>query len=207
VFIKDMAYYLIPPTANPPRGTNPTVLSEAELAPYKWTFLIRSPLDAIPSYYRCTVPPLSDVTGFDHFLPSEAGYRELRLLLEYVVSKGWEKDIFLLDAEDLLSAPQHAIRRFCEHVDVEFDEGMLSWEQKEVQEFEKWKGFHEDAMQSSGLKGRPKKEKPSLEMRVRDWAEKYGEKAAQVIKSTAETCMEDYEFLRGFRQRFDAPLS
>ncbi|KAK3364958.1 hypothetical protein B0T24DRAFT_670448 [Lasiosphaeria ovina] len=46
------------------------------------------PRRAIPSYYRCTVPPLDKVTGFYHFMPSEAGYDELRRLFGYLRDQG-----------------------------------------------------------------------------------------------------------------------
>lgn len=67
---------------------NPTVIPLPLLRQFHFTFLIRHPSRAIPSYYRCTVPPLSARTGFHNFMPSEAGYDELRRLFDYLLQVG-----------------------------------------------------------------------------------------------------------------------
>ncbi len=123
LFVKDMAYYLVPPHGKPaaiapslariergvgtsapytngtgaahkapypyhtmPEANNPTVIPEETLKRFHFTFLIRHPRSSIPSYYRCTVPPLDKVTGWYNFMPSEAGYDELRRLFDYLRS-------------------------------------------------------------------------------------------------------------------------
>ncbi|CAO1599478.1 hypothetical protein XANCAGTX0491_003201 [Xanthoria calcicola] len=67
---------------------NPTVIPRDTLGNFHFTFLIRHPRSSIPSYYRCCVPPLDRVTGFYNFMPSEAGYDELRRLFDYLRSIG-----------------------------------------------------------------------------------------------------------------------
>ncbi|KAI4099426.1 MAG: hypothetical protein LQ339_005947 [Xanthoria mediterranea] len=67
---------------------NPTVIPRDTLGNFHFTFLIRHPRSSIPSYYRCCVPPLDEVTGFYDFMPSEAGYDELRRLFDYLRSIG-----------------------------------------------------------------------------------------------------------------------
>ena len=67
---------------------NPTAIPDALLRKYHFTFLIRHPRSSVPSYYRCTIPPLNEMTGFEYFDPSEAGYKELRALFDYLVEKG-----------------------------------------------------------------------------------------------------------------------
>ncbi|KAL8675501.1 MAG: hypothetical protein Q9168_000013 [Polycauliona sp. 1 TL-2023] len=67
---------------------NPTVIPRETLGNFHFTFLIRHPRSSIPSYYRCCVPPLDKVTGFYEFMPSEAGYYELRQLFDYLRSIG-----------------------------------------------------------------------------------------------------------------------
>ncbi|EGS20444.1 uncharacterized protein CTHT_0022740 [Thermochaetoides thermophila DSM 1495] len=67
---------------------NPTVIPLSVLRRFHFAFLIRHPRRAIPSYYRCTVPPLSGRTGFHQFMPSEAGYAELRRLFDYLRTEG-----------------------------------------------------------------------------------------------------------------------
>ena len=155
---------------------NPTVLPENILKQFRFVFLIRNPRKSVPSYYRCTVPPLLDMTGFEKFMPSEAGYRELRLIFDYLHStkqigpaiagrlnaRGNEEgkpDICVVDADDLLDSPSDVIKTVCKSSGLEYDPSMLSWNtdadraQAETA-FAKWRGFHEDAIGSTGLKPR-----------------------------------------------------
>jgi hypothetical protein len=154
--------------------SNPTVLPTSLLRKFHFTFLIRHPRRAVPSYYRCTVPPLDEVTGFDHFMPSEAGYVELRRLFDYVKEQGivgparagegekagkGEVSITVVDADDLLDRPAEVIEAFCREVGIDYSPDMLRWDDKENQEyaiktFEKWNGFHNDVIGSTYLKPR-----------------------------------------------------
>ncbi|KAL2270432.1 hypothetical protein VTJ83DRAFT_2616 [Remersonia thermophila] len=120
LFIKDIAHYLFPPDGKPASiapslegygtetkangangvngvkgraaGANPTVVPLPLLRRFHFAFLIRHPRRAIPSYYRCTIPPLSSRTGFENFMPSEAGYDELRRLFDYLLREGLIRD-------------------------------------------------------------------------------------------------------------------
>lgn len=155
---------------------NPTVLPTALLRKFHFTFLIRHPRRAVPSYFRCTVPPLDKVTGFDHFMPSEAGYVELRRLFDYLKDQGiigpalagqqqqpptkeGEVSITVVDADDLLDHPAEVIEAFCKEVGIDYTPDMLRWDDKESQDyavktFEKWNGFHNDVIGSTYLKPR-----------------------------------------------------
>ncbi|KAK5276773.1 hypothetical protein LTR16_010711, partial [Cryomyces antarcticus] len=170
---------------------NPTVVPEAILEQFHFTFLIRHPRSSIPSYYRCTIPPLDEVTGFYDFMPSEAGYDELRRVFDYLksveqvgpaiagqdstngtnstnghtsngtngVGKKGKVDICVVDADDLLDNPSGIIEAYCKSVGIEYSPEMLKWDNEEdhrcaKEAFEKWKGFHEDAIHSSELKPR-----------------------------------------------------
>ena len=178
------------PYRTEPEQGNPTVIPEQVLRKFHFTFLIRHPRSSIPSYYRCTVPPLDEVTGFYDFLPSEAGYDELRRIFDYLRSighvgphaSGQESkvaatnghtadvdgltnghadniDVCVVDADDLLDNPSGIIEAYCKSVGLQYDSKMLDWSTKEDHQqakdaFEKWKGFHDDALDSSGLKPR-----------------------------------------------------
>ena len=178
------------PTAAEPN--NPTVIPETMLKQFHFTFLIRHPRSSIPSYYRCTVPPLNEVTGFYNFMPSEAGYDELRRVFDFLHSVGYvgpnlagqtntivdhpesqtngysngetnkktdKVDICVVDADDLLDNPAGIIEAYCKAVGLDYNPNMLNWDSEEdhkgaKEAFEKWSGFHEDAIHSSSLKPR-----------------------------------------------------
>lgn len=175
------------PTASEPG--NPTVVPEAMLKQFHFAFLIRHPKYSIPSYYRCTIPPLDAMTGFYNFMPSEAGYSELRRFFDYLRESGQvgptiddktvssqtngvngttngttnghapHANICVVDADDLLDRPADIIETFCKSVGMEYTPDMLNWDNEEDHQyaknaFEKWKGFHEDAIHSSELKPR-----------------------------------------------------
>ena len=156
---------------------NPTCAPWDILKQFDFTFLIRHPRFSIPSLYRCSVPPLVELTRFDDFDPIEAGYRETRLLFDFLRSKrrststsdpgttGQEVDevnsqgIFVLDADDLMDNPSSAVEAFCAAVGYQYDPDMLHWDseerQKKAQEaFQRWPGWHEDALDSTELRAR-----------------------------------------------------
>lgn len=163
------------PFSTPTEPGNPSVVPLDLLRKFHFTFLIRHPRSSIPSYYRCTIPPLDKITGFYNFLPEEAGYDELRRLFDYLKDQELigpgiagrdtpnadpdKVDIMLIDADDLLDKPHEVIEAFCKSVGMEYSPDMLKWGdadgQKQCKEkFEKWRGFHEDAIDSTELKPR-----------------------------------------------------
>ncbi|CUS08919.1 unnamed protein product [Tuber aestivum] len=189
---------------SPEDDDNPSVIPLSILKNYHFTFLIRHPRRAIPSFYRCTIPPLSEKTGFSYFLPSEAGYHELRVLFDYLCAKGLVggkdgAELCLIDADDLLDHPNEVVQKYCESVGLEFDESMLMWEEGSCGGFDKWKGFHEDAIRSKGLKPREGKVVKTVEEEYVGWVEKYGEEGAGIIKKAADENLKDYEYLKQFK--------
>lgn len=108
-------------------------------------------------------------------MPSEAGYDELRRVFDYLrVQKqvgpasarnyegplgDGEVSITVVDADDLLDNPEGIIKAYCKEVGLEYDPGMLEWDteidHKQAKDaFEKWNGFHNDAIESTSLKPR-----------------------------------------------------
>jgi len=165
------------PYETPVNSRNPTVVPREVLEKFHFTFLIRHPKFAIPSYYRCCIPPLLERTGFNPFMPDEAGYEELRRLFDYckdtglvgpaicgqdtsnVEMKPGQVQISLIDADDLLDDPEGILRQYCESIGLEFSKEMLTWDSEESHDFakaqfEKWDGFHDDAIGSKDLKPR-----------------------------------------------------
>ena len=157
---------------------NPSVLPLEVLQKFHWIFLIRHPSCSIPSYYRTTIPPQTEITKFDYYDPAEAGYKELRLLFDYLRATGQvgpeiagqetasgadgkhsQTSICLLDADDLLDKPALAIEQICKSVGIKFDPAMLKWDTPEDKTmasdlFSAWVGWHDDAIKSKGLQPR-----------------------------------------------------
>ncbi|KAL1980012.1 hypothetical protein VTN96DRAFT_4809 [Rasamsonia emersonii] len=212
---------------------NPTVVPTELFSRFHFAFLIRDPHYSIPSYYRCTIPPLDEVTGFYEFYPSEAGYDEVRRVFDYLRKVGLigpkiatddapyqngvngtangtghgktqGVEICVVDADDLLENPAGVLEAFCKSVGLKFEPEMLSWDTEEdharaKEAFAKWKGFHEDAIHSTGLTGRcQKKNFKSEEEFDAEWRAKYGEKGARIIRETVNRNMPDYLYLKQF---------
>ncbi|KAH7313378.1 P-loop containing nucleoside triphosphate hydrolase protein [Stachybotrys elegans] len=214
VFIKDMAQYLfrpdgkptdVAPSLGPEEANNPTRLPLDLLKKFNFTFLIRHPRRSIPSYYRCTIPPLSDVTGFDHFMPNEAGYEELVRLFDFLIEEEIvdRRHLTVVDADDLLDKPEETIRTFCSRVGLDFDPGMLVWNESDQEHarrlFEKWTGFHDDAIKSDCLRARTHAQKQTSDQAENEeWLKKYGPEGQKVIRATVDANIPHYEYLKQF---------
>jgi hypothetical protein len=175
------------PYDTPAEPGNPTIVPREVLERFHFTFLIRHPKHSIPSYYRCCIPPLLERTNFAPFLPEEAGYVELRRMFDYckdtglvgpkvcgrddmVVDNGGKPDsgieICVIDADDLLDDPEGILRKYCASIGIKFEPEMLQWDNEEDhrfarEQFEKWNGFHDDAINSKDLKARQHVSLPS----------------------------------------------
>ena len=222
------------PWSTPSEPSNPTVVPTSLLSEFHWIFLIRDPHRSIPSYFRCTIPPLDKATGFDYFDPSEAGYVEVRLVYDYLrrtgivgprfakgsgytakthgtVGEGEKSkegvELFVLDADDMLDEPAGHIEACCNSIGLPYDDAMLNWDNEVDQRiakdaFEKWAGFHEDAIDSTCLHAREKKHKDmpkkSEQQWDAEWRAKYGEKGAKLVRETVDACMDDYLYMKQF---------
>lgn len=236
VVVKDMAQYIIPPVestmagksdivaksfasksntndsisnSNPP---NPTLLPASFLASINYVFLIRPPHLSIPSYYKCCIPPQSKETGFDHYRSSEAGYRELRILYDYITELAKTntsiKRPIVIDSLDLMANPVPIMARLCDQASIPFTKDMLSWGENpeyEVQMFEKWKGFHNDALNSTGFQNSAvpsniqefKVDYPAWEKK---WMERFNDQnIVDDVKKSVEEHLDDYLYLRQFK--------
>lgn len=225
-----MSYHIIPPSHspnahapslqhlfNPHDPPNPTLLSTSLLNTFQFVFLIRRPSASMPSLYRCFIPPLSEKTGEHTLDPTELGYRETRLLFDYLSLPASRSATsadsalpILIDADDLLAHPESILRSVCARLDFPYSSSMLSWSTSEDHAyaeslFRKYAGYHEDALNSTGL--RPKtadREVMGREAKTRaeedqEWTDRYGSQAAAEIRSAVDLCQEDYDYLRGFR--------
>lgn len=216
------------PYATPAEPSNPTVIPRDILERFHYTFLIRHPKHAIPSWYRCCIPPLLERTGFNPFMPSEAGYDELRRLFDYCKDTGMvgpnvcgqnpdaegtddvsspkegNIEICVIDADDLLDDPEGILRKYCKSIGLDFRQEMLNWDNEEDHDFaratfEKWNGFHDDAINSKDLKPRQHKKKVKSDEELhKEWIEKFGKEAADMILQTVQDNVETYEYLKQY---------
>ena len=227
-----MAYYLFAPNGQdtqiaPSLGGgiepgNPTNIPLSILKQFHFTFLIRHPRRSIPSYYRCTIPPLREITNFTHFMPNEAGYEELVRLFDFLIERGVvdKKHLTVLDADDMLDNPEGTIKAYCDRTGIDYQPGMLVWDDKDeayaAEHFAKWNGFHDDALHTSGLQQRSKaqvrliyyiygmaltdsRQKTStVDSENKEWREKYGSEAQKVIRATVDANIPHYEYLKQF---------
>jgi len=205
---------------------NPTVIPGDILKQFQFAFLIRHPSKGIPSFWRCTTQPLSEMTGWDYLLASEAGYSELRRLFDYLRSNGQvgpnvathpemhangattsggdHVEICIVDADDLLDFPAEMVEKFCKSTGIEYEyPRMLKWNDEDqkyaAETFEKWKGFHEDAINSMELRPRGHKHQvKTLDEEHADWIKKYGPGPANLIRDLVEANIRDYEYLKQF---------
>ncbi|KAL8836440.1 MAG: hypothetical protein Q9170_002928 [Blastenia crenularia] len=223
VFLKDIAYHIIPPSHSPNtqptslqknfapnEPPNPSLFPTSILRSFRFVFLIRKPSAAIPSLHRCFIPPLSSLTEMHTIDATELGYRELRLLFDYLyppasrTSSAPDGQPILIDADDLLANPEAIIRSVCDRLSFPFSSSMLSWPSKEDHDFayslfEKYAGYHQDALDSTGLEPKTPGRHKLREEEDGEWRERYGDDAARMIREIVDGCQEDYEYLRGFR--------
>ncbi|KAK8013653.1 hypothetical protein PG991_009246 [Apiospora marii] len=203
-FAKDMAFQLshwqpgqLPQLAKPLAhlrcerdSENPTVLPFEVLRQFHWALLIRNPQQSIPSLYRLSSTPAKrEATGWHYFLPSEAGYAELRRMFDYLLGQGlfpggggskdttnidggerrWDYAMMqscVMDAEDLLEHPERVIQTFCRYIGLDYQSSILQWDNKEdddqaAQVFATWTAFHRDAIESRRLQARKPKTRRS----------------------------------------------
>ncbi|KAL9020875.1 MAG: hypothetical protein Q9180_008628, partial [Flavoplaca navasiana] len=189
---------------------NPTLLPTEFINSCKVVFLIRDPTAAIPSLYRCFIPPLSAQTGDTMLDPTELGYREMRILFDYLRVKDGVAPL-LIDADDLLADPEAVLRPLCDDLAMPYSSSMLEWPAPEdhafaLSLFEKFAGYHEDALNSKGLtpKGNGKKPAgPQSKEEMDDiWKSKYGSEGMRIIRGAVDACRDDYEYLESFQMRF-----
>ncbi|KAI1299718.1 hypothetical protein F5Y03DRAFT_386204 [Xylaria venustula] len=236
-FVKDMAFQLShwQPDQTPQLAKslahlqcdrdagNPTVLPFEILQRHRWALLIRNPQQSIPSLFRLSATPAKrEATGWRYFLPSEAGYAELRRMFDYLLGHGLMEDPegtnreqhqgheamqpCVIDAEDFLQQPEKVIKAYCGYIGLDYQPSMLLWDSKEdddqaAQVFATWTAFHRDAIESRGLQAKKAKARRSTEDDFRAWVEEFGQEGADTIQRVIEQNMPDYIYLKQFAMK------
>jgi hypothetical protein len=137
VFLKDMAYQA--------KG----VMSQEFIANFVNTFIIRDPKYVLTSLYKM----------WPDFTLEETGFEDLYWAFRY--STEAEEDPVVVDAMTFSENPVGILSVYCERLGIPFRANSLSWEPGEVEEWKTWKGWHEAAQQSTGIK-RAERRDPAL---------------------------------------------
>ncbi len=127
VFFKDMAYHVS------------GFMTPEFVDRFRNTFIIREPRAVLASFSKF----------WPDFTFEEAGYEELHRLFGYAVELGQEPVV--VDAADLSEDPERIVAAYCEKIGVPFIPEALTWEPREVPEWEMWDEWHEDAQKSTGI--------------------------------------------------------
>ena len=61
------------------------------------------------------------------------------------------EDVAVVDAMTFSENPAGVLAAYCEHLEVPFRSGSLTWESRDVRRWENWEGWHEDAESSTGI--------------------------------------------------------
>src|SRR5215207_1110938 len=127
VFLKDMAYQA------------KKVLSPEFASRFVNTFIVRDPKYVLVSLYEM----------WPDFTLEETGYEDLYRLFRYAADAG--EDVAVVDAMTFSENPTGVLAAYCEHLEVPFRSGSLTWESGDVSEWDDWEGWHEDAQSSTGI--------------------------------------------------------
>jgi hypothetical protein len=133
VFFKDTTEYRYPQVLSDPRILNDAVN----------TFIIRDPADAIASHYAIN-PELT---------LAEVGYENLHEIFAAVLQATATIPV-VVDAADLITAPEDTIRAYCERVGLIFRPEALRWESGERAEWARTTRWHSQVNESTGVEPR-----------------------------------------------------
>jgi sulfate adenylyltransferase len=164
VFLKDMAYHA------------KKVLSPEFASRFVNTFIVRDPKYVLVSLYKM----------WPDFTLEETGYEDLYRLFRYATDAG--EDVAVVDAMTFSENPAGVLAAYCEHLEVPFTAGSLTWESGEVSEWDDWEGWHEDAESSTGIEPAERRDPElpeELEAAYEHCLPYYYELAAHAIPSVA----------------------
>jgi hypothetical protein len=137
VFLKDMAYHA--------KG----VMGPEFISNFANTFIIRDPKYVIASLHKM----------WPNFTLEETGYEEIYWAFRYATDAG--ENPVVVDAMTFSEKPVDILSAYCERLDIPFYRDSLSWEPREVEEWEMWDEWHDEAQQSTGIE-RAERRDPTL---------------------------------------------
>ena len=128
VFVKDMAYQA------------KKVLSPEFAARFVNTFIVRDPKYVLVSLHKM----------WPDFTFEETGYEDLYRLFRYATEGG--EDVAVVDAMTFSENPAGVLAAYCQHLEIPFRSGSLTWESRDVEHWDSWEGWHDAAESSTGIK-------------------------------------------------------
>jgi hypothetical protein len=137
VFLKDMAYHA--------KG----VMDPEFISNFANTFIIRDPKYVIASLHKM----------WPDFTLEETGYEEIYWAFRYATDAG--ENPVVVDAMTFSEKPVDILSAYCGRLDIPFYRDSLSWEPREVEEWEMWDEWHDEAQQSTGIE-RAERRDPTL---------------------------------------------
>jgi sulfate adenylyltransferase len=164
VFLKDMAYHA------------KKLLSPGFASRFVNTFIVRDPKYVLVSLYKM----------WPDFTLEETGYEDLYRLFRYATDAG--EDVAVVDAMTFSENPAGVLAAYCEHLEVPFTAGSLTWASGEVSKWDNWEGWHEDAESSTGIEPAERRDPElpeELEAAYEHCLPYYYELAAHAIPSVA----------------------
>ena len=163
VFVKDMAYQA--------KG----VLGPEFASRFVNTFIVRDPKYVLVSLHKM----------WPDFTFEETGYEDLYRLFKYATEGG--EDVAVVDAMTFSENPAGVLAAYCEHLEIPFRSGSLTWESRDVEHWDSWEGWHDDAEKSTGIEPVTRRD-PELPEELEEVYERclpyYYELAAHAIHAT-----------------------
>lgn len=104
------------------------------------TMLIRHPREVIASHFALN-PELRE---------EDIGFTRLHELWMAILAAGQQAPL-VIDSDSLLARPEQAVRAYCDHMQLSFCPGALTWEPGARPEWERTQRWHIEASQSVGF--------------------------------------------------------
>jgi len=170
VFVKDMGYHA--------KG----LMGPEFVSRFRNTFIVRDPKYVITSLHRM----------WPDFTLEETGFEQLYRLFRYATETG--DDPVVVDAMTFSENPVSILSAYCEHLEIPFRADSLSWRPRDVERWESWEGWHDQAQQSTGIEPAERKDPelpPELQEAYHYCLPYYYQLAARAIRGTARPAAQD----------------
>ena len=125
--------------------------SDDWLHSFHHVILVRDPSDALKSFYRVGLSGAKETVDSLYFDASESGFKECKKIIEKIESI--QAKYMVIDADlDLMKNPEQTLKQICAFASIPFHKNMLSWNPQELESWKKFRGWHDDAVNSSSFK-------------------------------------------------------